>query len=184
MTPIRTMPEPPTCSFSDYAGMVDALRTIKDHLQLSNSVVDRLCNFADGQTDKLLGPSAVRKFGPLTFNAMLWALAVKVEITVDMERVREMQGFWESRFAPNFRPGGTTISKQLVLRAKPLVMRDFARSGGLARANQPASKLASRKGGKMRMRKLSRKQRIELARKAGLASAAKRASLPRAPQPL
>ncbi len=169
MTTIRTMPKPPVCSFNDYAGMVDALRTLKDHLQLSNSAVDRLCNFTEGQTDKLLGPSSVRKFGPLTFNAMLWALAAKVEITIDVERAREMQEFWESRFAPNFRPGGTTISKMLLKRAKPLVLKDFAKAGGQAsgamRTGSQGSEIM-RKVAKSRWRKHRKTMRERLRERA------------------
>ncbi len=151
--------KPPVCSFTDYAGMVDALRTIKDHLQLSNATLDTLCNFTGGQTDKLLGPSGARGFTPLTLNAMLWALALRVEITIDVGRAAEMQAFWEARCAPNVRPGGPTISKVLVERAKPLVLRDFSKLGNDAR------KLL-----------LPREKQVKIARKAARA----RARLPKA----
>lgn len=124
----------PTIAFHDYAGMVDAFRSIKDHLGLSNEALDELCNFTKGHTDKLLGPTGTRGFGPLTLNAMLWALAVKVEITVDTERAAEMVPVWEKRFAPNVRQHASVVSKVLVARAKPLVLKDLTHNATMARA--------------------------------------------------
>lgn len=167
----------PTITFHDYAGMVEAFRQIKDHLGLSNAALDELCNFTSGHSDKLLGPTGARGFGPLTLNAMFWALAVKVEITIDLDRAREMEAYWEGRFAPNVRHETTKISKALIKRAKPHVMRDFGRIGGQVRAHllSPEQvKAIARKAAHARRRKLTRKQRRAIAEKAGRASQAKR----------
>lgn len=171
------MSAPPVITFHDYAGMVDAMRTIKEYLQLSNPTLDTLCNFGDGQTDKLLGPTGARGFGPKTLDAMLWALAARVDITIDLGRATQMQAHWEKRFAPNVRQSSVRISKILVERAKPLVMRDFGKAGGIKRASVLTPKHAeaiARKGGRARRRKLTKQQRSDSARNAALAGVAKR----------
>lgn len=166
----------PTITFSDTAGMIEAMRTIKNYLELSNSTVDTLCGFTPGHTDKLLGPTNAKRFSALSWNALIWCLASTCTITIDIERAKAMVEHWEKRDASRYRPNASVISKVILKRAEPIVLRENGRKGGFARASKHSATLVEqcRRAGKARMRRLTRKQRSELARKAGIASAAKR----------
>lgn len=177
--PIRDIPAI-SVDFTDYPSMVEAFRAVKDHIAISNSELDTLCNFGAGQVDKLLGPTSTKGFGKLTLDAMLWALCIKATFTIDMDRVREMEAHWEQRCAANTRTTPNRISRKLVKAAKPLVLKEIGQLGGAVRANLLTSKHVARiagKGGRARRRKLNKSRRVEIARKAGLASAAKRRAM-------
>lgn len=127
----------------DYTGLIDAFRAVKDQLQLSNATIDTLCGFTLGHTDKLLGPTCVRALSPLTFNGLAWALALKIEISLDMDRVKEMTEHWEKRNAAHTRELPSRISKVIVARAKPIVLTDLSKLGNEARSRKLPGKLRS-----------------------------------------
>lgn len=179
MTEPRPIGVIPAITFSDTAGMIEAMRTIKNYLELSNSTVDTLCGFTPGHTDKLLGPTNAKRFSALSWNALIWCLASTCTITIDIEKAKAMAEHWEKRDASRYRPNASVISKVILKRAEPIIMRENGRKGGLASVRKRSGSLVEdcRRAGKARMRRLTRKQRSELARKAGIASAAKRSAL-------
>lgn len=140
----------------DYASLIEAFRAVKAQLQLSNETVDALCGFTKGQCDKLLGPTCARAFSPLTFNGLAWCLALKIEVSLDMNRVREMQAHWETRNGAQARALPSRISKVIVARAKPIVLSDLSKLGNEARQLMLPGKHRSqiaRKAGRARWRK-------------------------------
>jgi len=126
--------EPPVMRFSDYAGLIESLREMKNYLQLSNATVDRLCGWTAGHCDKLLGPSCVRALSPKTFGDLMWCFALEGTFTLNMDRVRAMETLWEQRCASNTRTKPNRISKRILDAARPAVLRELARKAGNASA--------------------------------------------------
>jgi hypothetical protein len=117
--------------------MLAVFRATKERLGLANRHCDELANFTEGQTDKILGPSGSKNFGPLTFTALNWMLAVKWIAVLDLDQAKVMEQYWEDRQrdASNVRPEPNRVSKKLIERAKPHVLKDFAQLGVVARIN-------------------------------------------------
>jgi len=143
----------PIAVIRNYEELVDALRTRKNGLQLSNATVDRLAGLTDGHTDKILGPTATKGFSRMTVDLLLQVFAVKLVMVEDVEAAQVMAERWEQRNSSQFRAIPNRLSKALLERAKPLVFKDIQRSAGLK----------SRAG---RMSKLSPKRRKQIAKKA------------------
>jgi hypothetical protein len=166
----------------DSRDMVEAFRKAKDMLRLTNAHCDELAAMVEGHTDKVLGPSAQKEIGPLTFSKLCWLFAVKFEMVIDLEQMKVMAEHWEDRQRkrPLFPDGKVArISKKILEQAKPLVYRDCGAAGGRVRAalltpkqRTKIARNAARKSG--RLKGLSPERRVEIARAAGLASAAKR----------
>jgi hypothetical protein len=64
---------------------------------------------------------------------MLWVFGLVGQLTIDMDRVRSLEQHWETRNASNTR---TThrLSKRIIERAKPIILKELARKAGLASA--------------------------------------------------
>ena len=152
----------------DYETMVEAFRAAKDLRGLSNAHCDELANLAAGHTDAILGPTGRKNFGPLSFNAFCWAFAVKFVMVIDPDREKEMAEYWadRQRECSHVRATSSRVSKMIIERAKPHILSAMGRAGGLKTASLPSAKLARQKGGKSRMRKLSKKERQALSRMA------------------
>lgn len=160
-----------------YEDMVEAFRAIKARLGLTNAVCDRLANLGDGATDKALGPTQAKNIGPLTFNAFCWLFAVQFEMRIDMDQVRIMEQHWENHEAPRWFPPAKMnkrVSKELVERAKPHVLKDFAKQANECRntmlSGEHRSKIA-RKAARARWRKRRRERRLKAALTAADATA-------------
>lgn len=151
-------------TISSYPELVEAFRTIKARLGLSNVWCDETCDFADGVTDKLLGPTQAKSIGPLAFSMFCQIFAVKFTMQVDIEAVRKMEAHWEQREAGKVAFPESRMSIKLLERAKPIICRENGRKGGLKAHASGAAKRACRKGGKMCMRKMSKKERAAFAR--------------------
>jgi|SRR6516162_2352183 len=115
--------------------LVDAMRARKESLGLSNAFVDDLIMLAGGHCDKLLGPARKRGLSPFTMDAMLSALALKLIVVEDIEQAARMQSRWDSRDARQVRSPVRTaaIGAAMVRRARPAVIRELGRRGGVAR---------------------------------------------------
>lgn len=124
------LPPNPIHSFSNYEGLIEAFRSAKDLRGLSNEHTDDLANLAKGHTDAVLGPTGRKTLGRLSFNALLWALGVKLVMVVDVEREAEMAVHWadRQRQSPHVREP-SRVSKILIERATPYVNRARAMKG-------------------------------------------------------
>jgi hypothetical protein len=149
-------------TISSYPELVEAFRTIKARLGLSNKWCDETCDFADGVTDKLLGPSQSKGIGPLSFSMFCQIFAVKFRMEIDLDAVRKMEGHWEQREEGKVAVPKTRISKELVSKAKPVVMKQTGQIGGMVTAymRTPAQRSeAARKAAKSRWKQV-RKNRV------------------------
>jgi hypothetical protein len=74
-------------AFSDYQTLVETCRARADELALSRLEIDRLAGLPTGYAGKLLGKSEHRKtkkkFGPISLEAMLGALGLKIILIED-----------------------------------------------------------------------------------------------------
>jgi hypothetical protein len=85
--------EPPRviAAWSDYNGLITALRNRAAELNLSGQEIDNVSNLPDRYSQKLLGPNAVRRLGALSLGPFLGALCLTgqfVENKAALERLR------------------------------------------------------------------------------------------------
>lgn len=118
---------------TSYPDLVEAFRAIKGHLGLSNEFVDETCEFSRGFTDKVLGPTQNKTISALTFSMFCQVFAVKFHMEIDLTAVRKMEAVWEGREERNVRALDSRISKKLIDRAQPHVLRNLSAKGNEAR---------------------------------------------------
>jgi hypothetical protein len=116
------------------AEMIDIWRATKEKIGLSNCHCDELANFIGGHCDKILGPSGSKNFGPLSFTALNWTFAIKWVAVVDAEQLAIMEQYWEDRQrdASNVRTEPNRVSKKIIERAKPIILKEFGEKLTLA----------------------------------------------------
>lgn len=149
-----------TAPIRSHADLIEALRARKNELGLSNRLCDDLGGLTSGHTDKVLGPTGSRGLTPLTLDVLLEMFAVELVMRPNLEAAKRMEARWERRAEGQVAPPKTVISKQLIEKAAPHVIRTFSAKGGAARAIKLTGKLRSkiaRKGGLARAKK-ARKQ--------------------------
>lgn len=145
---------------------VAIFRATKERIGLSNRHCDELAGFIEGHIDKLLGPTGAKKFGPYTFTAMNHIFAIKWIAVVDIDQAKVMEQYWEDRQrdASNVRAEPNRVSKKLIERAKPHVLKANGAAGGKARAAKLSARQLSeigRKGGRSRWRNWRKRKRAE-----------------------
>ena len=116
------------------AEMIDIWRATKDKIGLSNAHCDELANFIHGHCDKILGPSGSKNFGPLSFTALNWTMAIRWVAVVDADQLAIMEQYWEDRQrdASNVRVEPNRVSKKILERAKPIILKEFGEKLALA----------------------------------------------------
>jgi hypothetical protein len=113
-------------AFADsYDSLIEALRTRKAQLELSDSMVDVIGGLTRGHTEKILGPSRTKKLSPMTMDVLLATLAVKICIVEDVDAAKIMEGRWEQRVANHVRTVAGRVSKRIVEQAKPHLYRQL-----------------------------------------------------------
>lgn len=111
-------------TFSNYDGMVQAFRTIKDKVGLSNGFCENIADLAPGHIDKVLGPTRVKNIGPFVFDVLTELLAVEFEMKINTDALKRMQPRWEKRDVRKIRVDAHVISKALITRAKPAIYKE------------------------------------------------------------
>jgi hypothetical protein len=147
--------------------LIEAFRAAKDRLGLSNAWCDDIGGFTRGQTDKVLGPTRAKGLSPMLLQTYCALFAVRLEMVVDVDQARVMEARWEGRDISNVRMDSGRISKKLVERAKPAVLKAAGAAGGKARAMVLSARQQSQiglKGAKARAR-LPKAVRSEISRK-------------------
>jgi hypothetical protein len=106
--------------------MLAIWRATRERIGLSNAHCDELANFTLGQTDKCLGPTGTKKFGPLIFTGFNWTFAIKWVAVVDADQLQIVEQYWKDRQrqVTHVRPT-SRISKALLERARPIVLKEF-----------------------------------------------------------
>lgn len=160
-------------SVTSYPELVEAFRAVKARLGLSNKWCDDICGYADGIIDKKLGPSHSKPIDPLAFSMFCEIFAVRFIMVMDLEAAKRMEARWEGRVEGKVSVQKTRMSKELLCRAKPLVLKEHLRAANNARNEkltcEHRSALAS-KAAKKRWRKY-RKLFKKMGKAGGKASA-------------
>ncbi len=129
---------------------VELFRLMKSRLGLTNEFIDAAGGLTPGHCDKLLGPSLSRNFGAAIFDTFCTLFALEFHVHLDFEAMQRMRPIWEGRKRPLLPNGkGARVSKELLERARPHVLRANAKAANAARNEM-----------------LSREQRSAIARRA------------------
>jgi hypothetical protein len=149
----------PLAVVSNYLALIAALRARIAELGISFSTLDQVAGWTDGYASKVLAPEPTpghkvkRCLGPMAFDSVLGALAVKLQLVPDAEQLRTIKRnryFVHRVQAP---PLHASAKHDYVVQRKTLeMMRQMAPNGGRARAA-----------------KLTAPQRSKIARKAARA---------------
>jgi hypothetical protein len=107
--------------------MLEIWRARKTTVGLSNRTFDELGNFSSGHIDKILGPTGSKLFGPVSFSKLNWTLAIKWVAVVDLEHAEFMAAHWadRQRDVSNVRLEPNRVSKEIIARARPIVLKEF-----------------------------------------------------------
>jgi hypothetical protein len=142
----------PIAIVTGHESMVEAFRLAKERLGLSNAFCDDIGGLTAGHTDKILGPTRVKNLGPMTLDLFCEMFAVQFIMVTNIEAAKRMEPRWEGRESTHVRIEPVRVSKAIIERAKPHVLREHLKKANAARNAQ-----------------LSCEQRTEIARKAGRA---------------
>ncbi|BEV44401.1 hypothetical protein [Afipia carboxidovorans] len=126
----------PVATVTDYDSLIEAFRTIKARVGLSDAMVDELGGLTRGHTEKILGPSQTKGLSRMTFDILLGVFAVKLEMVVDLEAAARMEGRWERRNEQRVRDNAHRVSMKLKERVKPLLFKDMSALAVEARKNK------------------------------------------------
>ena len=165
--PIRSMPElmpnETIAVVRTLQDAVDVFRLMKERLGLTNEFIDDVGGLTKGHADKILGPSEDKRLGYDTFALLTALTAVEFRVHIDINAVKRMEAIWEKRERPLY-PNAKVkrISKKLIERAKPHVLRDHLKAANTARNSMLSCEHRSqiaRKAAKSRWRKHHRNSR-------------------------
>lgn len=112
--------------------LVAAIYACKEARGISNQVLDEIANLSHGHVSKLIGPGRERGLSQVSLDALLGSLALKLIVAEDEAQASIMRSRWESRDNRQVR-SPTRIGAAFLRRARPAVLREFSRKGGLAR---------------------------------------------------
>jgi hypothetical protein len=147
--------------------ITDVFRMMKERLGLTNEFCDDVGGLTKGHTDKILGPSEAKSWGPTTFDLFCEMFAIEFHVKIDIDAAKRMQAVWEGRERPLY-PNAKVkrISQKLIERAKPHVLQASGQLGGIVRGHLLSPKHRSdiaRKAAKSRWRKYRRERRSKAA---------------------
>ena len=140
--------------FSDYSGLITALRARAAELNLSGETIDAVSGLPARYAQKLLGPHQVRRLGATSLGPFFGALAVRALLIEDRAAVARLRSQTTPRKAQYARPGMRAGSVQISL------SRNFMQK-------------IRKKGGENSRKYLPKRLVKQLARKAALARWAK-----------
>lgn len=128
---------------TDYDGLIEAFRAAKALRGLSDSMVDELGGLTRGHSEKVLGPSQTKGLSPMMLETLLGVFAVKLQMVVDVEAFKKMEGRWQRRAENHVRENASRVSIRVIERARPHVLREMATKAARARWDKHRSKMAS-----------------------------------------
>jgi hypothetical protein len=117
---------------TDHESLVAALYACKEARGVSDRVLGEISGLCHGHVSKLIGPGRERGLSQISLDALLGSLALKLIVVEDEAQAAIMKSRWESRDSRQLRPPAR-IGAAFLRRARPAVMREFSRKGGLAR---------------------------------------------------
>jgi hypothetical protein len=129
----------PLAVVSNYLALIEALRARVLELGISFETIDQVAGWTDKYASKLLAEptpgSAKRCMGPMSFDAMLGALAVKLQVIADPEMLRYLRRnrYFVHRERSTRMPAPGSHG-YVVHRTTYQMLRQMAPKGGVARA--------------------------------------------------
>lgn len=152
----------PIAVIRSYPELLEAFRAVKAQLGLSNTWCDETCDFQQGYTDKILGPTQQKNISPLTFSMFCQIFAVRFTMEIDLDAARKMEGVWQRREEGKVAFPEWRISKKLVQKATPYVFSEMGKRSAPARMASLTAEHRSRiarKAAKSRWRKHRKAER-------------------------
>lgn len=146
--------------------LVEALRVAKALRGLSNDFCDQRAGLTRGHVDKVLGPTRAKSLSPMVFDLLMEIFAVELILVPNPEAEARMKPRWEDRDTSNVRTGEHRVSKHVIERAKPHVLREHMKKANEARNRQLTCEQKSeiaRKGGRARQRNRRKSMRERIA---------------------
>jgi hypothetical protein len=123
--------------------LIEALRSRKDELGLSNAFMEDQLQMADGHCDKVLGPTQRKGMSIPVMLDIVELLGAALVIKIDAETEARMQERWERRDAGKVHPP-RRLSERLMEIARSQLMRQLGKSGGVKRAKSLPAKQRAR----------------------------------------
>jgi hypothetical protein len=152
--------------FSDYPGMLDALRRRVNELQVNGERFDEYVGLPRGYLSKLVGANPVKRLGMTSFAPVLAGLGLRCLFVIDEEAERRLK----ERVLPRNPSYARSVASYVTLPRK--FMQAIGRKGGQARiANSTARQRSksARVAIKARFENSTPRQRSAWARKAAIA---------------
>jgi hypothetical protein len=121
-------------AFTDYDGLIEALRERAASIGLSFAMIDCLSEFSEGGTGKYLSDTRVRHLSVASLLKITETLGISSLLYVDPELTARMRPMWEKRdelkaHARRRAPIGATTLK----RVRPAVLSELGKKGAAAR---------------------------------------------------
>ena len=147
---------------SDYLSLIAAFRRRIAELGITYESLDALAGWTESYASKLLASEPAKGLGPMSFDAILGAMAVKLVMVDDPEartRIETRRAFIKRKIAPMRNP---VPHEHVVRRDTHEFMRQMGIASGIARRqNMPLRKrvAGARKAAKARWSKASQRAR-------------------------
>jgi hypothetical protein len=121
-------------AFTDYDGLIEALRERAASIGLSYAMIDCLSEFSEGGTGKYLSDARVRHLSVASLLKITETLGVRSLLYIDPELTARMRPMWEKRHelkahARRRAPLGATTLR----RVTPAVLSELGKRGAAAR---------------------------------------------------
>ncbi len=121
-------------AFSDYDGLIAALRDRIDALNLSHRVLEEIAGFPEGAAGKYLSDLRVKHLSITSLLRITEAVGIRGLFVVDEKLLRQKQRFYESRDASKAHPHRRApIGAATLRRMRPAVLSELGRAGAAAR---------------------------------------------------
>lgn len=134
--PIRSMGE-----------LLDAMRARRDHLDISHETIDAISGVPDGYTSKLMAPNPIKNLGFKSLGPVLGALGMALVPIEDPEAMAKVQRRWAKRGPSGPRSRVAPWSAGIVAGITPEFhnhLKSIASSGGVARMKRLGKRARSR----------------------------------------
>lgn len=113
--------------------VTEVFRMMQQRLGLTNSFIDDVGGLTSGHTDKILGPSESKRWGPTTFDLFCEMFAIEFRVYVDTAALARMEAVWEKRVRAPEWSHTHRVSKKLIEKAKPIIFSEMGKLSAPAR---------------------------------------------------